>query len=57
MAGWDPRLVRNHPEVHQAWNLGERLGLRGRTSLVPLLVVWMLGAAWWVHEDRRRRVA
>ncbi|HEV3218046.1 MAG TPA: hypothetical protein VGZ27_20130 [Vicinamibacterales bacterium] len=47
--GWNPELFRNHPEVHQAWNLGERIGLRGRTSLVPLLAVWMLGAAWWVR--------
>ena len=40
MAGWNPQLVRNHPEVHQAWNLGERIGLCGRTSLVPLLAIW-----------------
>jgi hypothetical protein len=50
MSSWDPRLLRNHPEVHQARNLGERIGLRGRTSLVPLLAVWMFGAAWWIHE-------
>jgi hypothetical protein len=56
MATWNPQLVRNHPEVHQAWNLGELMGLRGRTSLVPLLVVWMFAAAWWVHGNLRRRV-
>ena len=55
-AAWDPRLVRNHPEAHEAWNLGERLGLRGRTSLVPLLAAWTLGAAWWVRGNLRRRV-
>lgn len=55
-AGWNPQLVRNHPEVHQAWNLGEQMGLRGRTSLVPLLVVWMCAAGWWIDRNRRRRV-
>jgi hypothetical protein len=54
--GWDPGLVRNHPEAHRARNLGERIGLRGRTSLVPLLEVWIFGAAWWIHENRRRRL-
>jgi hypothetical protein len=49
MAGWNPELVRHHPEVHQAWNVGELLGLHGRASLIPLLAVWTLAGAgmWW----------
>ena len=52
MAGWNPQLVRNHPEVHQAWNLGEQLGLRGLTSLLPLLVAWAFAADWWIRRKR-----
>jgi len=40
MSGWHPELVRHHPEAHQSWNVGELLGLRGLTSLVPLLLTW-----------------
>ena len=36
--------------VAHAWNLGERLGLEGKTSLLPLLAVWgALGATWWIR--------
>ena len=45
MAGWNPDLVRHHPEAHQAWNVGELMGLQGRASLVPLLAAWALAAA------------
>ena len=42
--------------VRQAWNLGERLGLAGRASLVPLLLAQgALGA--WLWWTLRRRVA
>jgi hypothetical protein len=44
MAGWNPELVRNHPEAHQAWNLGELAGLRGRASLLPLVGAWAIAA-------------
>jgi hypothetical protein len=44
MATWNPTLVRHHPEAHQAWNVGERVGLHGLSSLTPLLAVWALGA-------------
>jgi hypothetical protein len=30
----------------EAWNLGHRIGLAGRASLVPLVVVWAACAAW-----------
>src|ERR1035437_8651134 len=51
-AGWNPQLVRNHPEVHQAGNLGEQLGLRGLTSLLPLLGAWAFAADWWIRRKR-----
>jgi hypothetical protein len=34
------RLVKAPDPVAHAWNLGERMGLSGKTSLVPLLGVW-----------------
>jgi hypothetical protein len=57
MATYNPTLVRDHPEVHQAWNLGELAGLRGLTSLLPLLTVWAVAAACWrrvVAQAERR---
>jgi hypothetical protein len=53
MSTWNPLLVRDHPEAHQAWNLGERAGLQGLTSLVPLLAVWAVAGAWWLRVTRR----
>jgi hypothetical protein len=53
MSTYNPLLVRGHPEVHQAWNLGERAGLQGLTSLLPLLAVWLVAAAWWLRVTRR----
>ena len=38
-------LLRNHPELHAAWNLGEIAGLHGRASLIPLGVVWVAAGA------------
>jgi hypothetical protein len=49
--------VRHHPDVHQAWNLGERLGLRGLPSLVPLVAIWALAVGWWLPEGRKRAAA
>jgi hypothetical protein len=57
MAGYNPLLVRDHSEVHEAWNLGERAGLHGLTSLVPLLAVWALAAASWLRVTRPSRSA
>lgn len=39
-----PYQFRGGVHPHQAWNLGEKLGLRGHLSLVPLLVVWILAS-------------
>ncbi len=46
-----------HPDrgPRQAWNLGEKLGLRAHASLAPL-ALWMLmcGALIWTARDSRR---
>lgn len=42
--GADPDAMRHHPDAHAAWNLGEVVGLRGLTSLLPLLALWVLAA-------------
>lgn len=35
------------PSAH-AWNAGEKLGLSGKTSLLPLFAAWgVLGGVWW----------
>jgi hypothetical protein len=52
MATYNPLLVRDHPEAHQAWNLGELVGLRGLTSLLPLLLLWGVGGTWWIRVTR-----
>lgn len=37
-----------------AWNLGERIGLAGHASLVPLFLLWAAAAvAWWLVGRRR----
>jgi hypothetical protein len=39
-----------------AWNVGERLGLAGHASLVPLFLLWLVAAvAWWLAGRPRRR--
>ena len=43
--GASAELMRGNRVRHAAWNLGEVIGLHGRTSLVPLVIVWMLAAA------------
>lgn len=37
-----------------AWNVGERLGLAGHASLVPLFVLWAAAATTWWLVGRRR---
>ena len=37
----------------QAWNLGQKAGLRGDASLVPLYLWWAL-CAWWLVRALRR---
>jgi hypothetical protein len=39
------------PKAH-AWNLGERLGLKGLMSLTPLLAIWSgIGVWWWTRRE------
>src|SRR4051812_1969184 len=40
----DVTHLRGGGDPHAAWNLGEVAGLRGLPSLLPLAVVWILGA-------------
>ena len=42
-----------HSPVH-AWNLGHRMGLEGRASLLPLLGAWIACGAWLVVAVRLR---
>ncbi len=54
-AGADPARLRGGSIPHDAWNLGEKLGLRGLASLVPLAGIW--AACLAVEGVRRRRGA
>ena len=40
---------------HGAFNLGQLVGLRGLASLIPLFVIWGVGArVWWrMHRNRQ----
>ncbi|MFN7985754.1 MAG: hypothetical protein U0Q11_28255, partial [Vicinamibacterales bacterium] len=40
----DPDRMRHNSAGHASWNLGERLGLHGLTSLLPLIAIWCLAA-------------
>ncbi|HWW88717.1 MAG TPA: hypothetical protein VNZ26_34220 [Vicinamibacterales bacterium] len=39
--GGDAGALRAHVDPKAAWNLGMKLGLSGRASLLPLVVVWL----------------
>jgi hypothetical protein len=52
MATYNPLLVRDHPEAHQAWNLGELAGLQGLKSLLPLVAMWAVAGASWRRATR-----
>jgi hypothetical protein len=43
----DAGNLREHTTPKASWNLGMKMGLTGRASLVPLAVVW-LGCALWL---------
>jgi uncharacterized membrane protein (GlpM family) len=47
-------LLRRHPDLHAGWNLGELAGLRGRLSLLPLGLVWVVAASVLLLRGRRR---
>ena len=48
-AGTDPSRLRGGTLGHDAWNLGELLGLSGLASLVPLLLGWALAVILWLR--------
>ena len=47
-------LLRRRPDLHAGWNLGELAGLRGRLSLLPLGLVWVVAAPVLLLRGRRR---
>jgi hypothetical protein len=53
-AGADPARLRGGSLAHDAWNLGEKMGLRGLASLVPLAGVWAAALVIDVVVRRRR---
>jgi hypothetical protein len=53
--GADWRKLRGRTIPHDAWNLGEKLGLGGHASLAPLLLAWSGLVATEVALRRRRR--
>lgn len=57
-SGANPRLLRGGHIPNDAWNAGERMGLRGHWSLLPLYLVWAGSlAGWFVLVYRRRSAA
>ncbi len=50
--------VRNHSIIARPiWNLGMFVGLRGLSSLLPLLGIWLFALGYVAHQGRRRCVA
>ena len=45
---------RAHHEPKVAFNLGMKLGLDGHASLLPLAIVWMGCAAWFIAARKPR---
>lgn len=48
-----PETVPGRDALNHAWNLGERLGLSGHASLVPLFVAWALLYSSWKRAPNR----
>ncbi len=41
---------------HDAWNVGQLIGLKGLPSLLPLMIVWICAgilACWWLRKKRQ----
>lgn len=49
-----PLELRGGARPRVAWNAGQRLGLEGHASLVPLLASWGLFAVGWLAAGRER---
>ena len=63
--GWQSVLERNAPSEplselerrgvpRASWNLGQKIGLRGHASLVPLVLVWVVATLMWFRAPRVR---
>lgn len=62
-AFWSGQMASNHDSMltvaeartgdYGAFNLGQLLGLRGLASLIPLLVMWGIAAAFWTFLHRQ----
>jgi hypothetical protein len=39
-------------QLHGAFNFGQWMGLHGLSSLIPLLIVWVVAAFWWMKMAR-----
>lgn len=37
-----------------SWNLGQLVGLKGHASLIPLYLVWLMGAIFWFRAEPNR---
>ena len=48
-----PSLAPDAPRA--AWNLGQKMGLTGHASLLPLLAIWGVGAGAWALGGRADR--
>jgi hypothetical protein len=49
----EDNLREDREPIAHAWNLGERAGLTGFASLLPLFVSWLaIGLLWWRIESR-----
>ena len=47
----DQDLLRDNPDGHAAWNLGQLAGLHGLPSLLPLGLIWMIGGWLLLRPD------
>src|SRR6185436_17638386 len=48
--------VSQRDPVAHMWNLGEKFGLAGHASLVPLFAAWgVIGAVWWALREEGLR--
>jgi hypothetical protein len=53
MSFLDVDAVRVRDPIAHSWNLGEKMGLRGLASLVPLALAWAAIVAAWGWVERR----
>src|SRR5439155_14630414 len=53
----DENAIERHTGQRAAWNLGMKMGLSGRASLIPLVFVWAAAGAWFISGAAGRRTA